>query len=139
MTITPLGGQYNWEGPDSYPYAGISVFGTTASVETMLKVDAVIDEAWRVLKPGGRMVHLDFLPDDDAFRRFIHYGHARRNNEPYMEPLADLDLLAILRRKGFVDVAIQPFEEADGTLVPGYPNWRFPWSVIAARRASPSG
>ena len=100
------------------------------------EIGAVLDEAFRVLKPGGRMVHLDFLPTADAFRRFIHFGHARRNNEPYMEPLAEFDLGGILRDKGFVDVEIRSFEEAEGTLDPGYPYWRFPWSVISARRGA---
>lgn len=99
------------------------------------EVGAVFDEAHRVLGPGGRMVHLDFLPADEPFKRFIHYGHARRNNEPYMEPLAELDLPATLREKGFIDIETWPFEEADGALDPGYPNWRFPWTVIVARRA----
>jgi ubiquinone/menaquinone biosynthesis C-methylase UbiE len=99
------------------------------------EVEAVIDEAHRVLAPGGRMIHLDFLPADDAFSRFIHFGHARRNNEPYMEPLAGLDLPAILGAKGFVDIEVLPFEEADGALDPAYPNWRFPWTVISARRS----
>lgn len=98
------------------------------------EVEAVIDETYRVLSPGGRMVHLDFLPADDAFSRFIHFGHARRNNEPYMEPLAGLDLPAVLRDRGFVDIDIQPFAEADGSLDPAYPNWRFPWVTISARR-----
>ena len=38
------GGFYNWEGPDSYTYAGISLFGTTASESTMIKLDAFIDD-----------------------------------------------------------------------------------------------
>ena len=98
------------------------------------EIEAVLDEAQRVLAPGGRMVHLDFLPADDAFSRFIHFGHARRNNEPYMEPLAQTDLPALLRDRGFIDIEIEPFEEAEGSLYSAYPNWRFPWVTITARR-----
>ncbi len=119
-----------------YPDARFDLVTSTMLIHEMPpdEVEAVFDEAFRVLAPGGRMVHLDFLPADDAFRRFIHYGHGRRNNEPYMEPLSELDAAEMLRGKGFVDVEIQAFEEADGTLDPSYSNWRFPWTVIAARR-----
>lgn len=119
-----------------YPDARFDLVTSTMLVHEMPpdEVGAVFDEAHRVLTPGGRMIHLDFLPADDAFGRFIHFGHARRNNEPYMEPLAGLDLPAILRDRGFVDIEDQTFEEADGTLDSAYPNWRFPWTLITANR-----
>jgi type IV pilus assembly protein PilA len=41
---TPLGGDFNWEGPDSYPYAGISIFGTPAPASTMALLDEEIDD-----------------------------------------------------------------------------------------------
>jgi ubiquinone/menaquinone biosynthesis C-methylase UbiE len=101
-------------------------------------VERTLAEAARVLKPGGKMVHLDFLPQaqprGDAFARFIHYGHGRRNNEPYMEPLAEMDLVATLGRLGFENVEIRAFEEADGALAPDYESWRFPWTVIVAEK-----
>jgi ubiquinone/menaquinone biosynthesis C-methylase UbiE len=100
-------------------------------------IEETLREARRVLKPGGRMVHLDFLPQvqpgADAFSQFMHYGHGRRNNEPFMEPLAEMDLRETLARLGFHDVEIRPFEEAEGTLAAGYASWRFPWCVVIAR------
>jgi ubiquinone/menaquinone biosynthesis C-methylase UbiE len=105
-------------------------------------VERTLAEAARVLKPGGKMVHLDFLPQvqprGDAFARFVHQGHGRRNNEPFMAPLAEMDLAGLLERLGFGNVEIRAFEEADGTLAPDYPGWRFPWTVIIAeKRADP--
>ncbi|NBS63745.1 MAG: class I SAM-dependent methyltransferase [Betaproteobacteria bacterium] len=98
-------------------------------------LERVVAESFRLLEPGGTVVHLDFLvPDPDPFKRFIHYSHGRRNNEPFMEPLNELDLVALHKQAGFTDVEILPFEEAEGTLAPGYRAWRFPWAMVIARK-----
>ena len=97
-------------------------------------VEDLLDEAFRVLSPGGRMVHLDFYCLPDAFRRFVHYGHARRNNEPYMQPLAELDLSALVASKGFIDVEVKPFRESESVDLEANSAWRFPWTVIAATK-----
>jgi ubiquinone/menaquinone biosynthesis C-methylase UbiE len=99
------------------------------------EIEKTFREAHRLLEPGGRMVHLDFYHLPDAFSRFIHYGHGRRNNEPYMEPWAEMDAEDVLRESGFTNIEIVPFEEADGTLAADYPYWRFPWTLIVAERA----
>lgn len=41
---TVIGGRYNWEGPDSYPYAGVSVSGSSLSVAELRRVDQVVDD-----------------------------------------------------------------------------------------------
>ena len=40
---TLLGGNYNWEGPDNYPYAGISILGATAERKHLIYFDRLID------------------------------------------------------------------------------------------------
>lgn len=119
-----------------YPDASFDLVTSTMLLHELppREVEKVLAESARLLKPGGRMVHLDFLPADEDFARLIHFGHARRNNEPYMEPLAKMDLPGVLKRLGFKNIEITPFEEADGTLAPGYDYWRFPWTLIAAER-----
>lgn len=40
---TALGGNWNWEGPDGYDYAGISIVGATASEDEIRQLDAILD------------------------------------------------------------------------------------------------
>ena len=95
----------------------------------------MLKESFRLLKPGGVAVHLDFLvPANDAFACFIHYTHGQRNNEPYMRSLNEIGLADLLRETGFQQVQISAFEEAPGTLSPDYKAWRFPWTLVIARR-----
>ncbi|MEA5501839.1 class I SAM-dependent methyltransferase [Halotia wernerae UHCC 0503] len=99
-------------------------------------IEKVLHEAHRLLAPGGWSIHLDFLAGDDPFNKFIHYGHSARNNEPFMPPLDQMDLTAAHRRAGFDKVEIMRFEEMTGALSPENKAWRFPWVVIAARKAA---
>ena len=127
--------QMDCSGTD-YPAESFDLVTSTMLLHEMppAVVEKTLAESARLLKRGGRMVHLDFLPAADDFSRLIHFGHARRNNEPFMEPLASMDLRALLERLGLRNVELRPFEEADGVLAPGYKYWRFPWALISAER-----
>lgn len=119
-----------------FPEASFDLVTSTMLLHEMPPeaIAATFDEAKRVLAPGGRMIHLDFHRLPDPFLRFIHYGHGKRNNEPYMEPFAEMDVAAVLAAKGFKNVRVLPFEEAEGALAQQYARWRFPWTIIAAER-----
>ena len=63
MTETVLGGNYNWEGPDYYPYAGIAFFNPTAPASTMAMLDDTLDDgdlssgSFRIT-PNGRYTYI---------------------------------------------------------------------------------
>lgn len=97
-------------------------------------IEELIAESYRLLEPGGVAVHLDFLPGDDVWKKFIHYGHGRRNNEPFMRPMDEMDIAEAHRAVGFTSVEIHPFEEMPGALAADNTAWRFPWTVIVARK-----
>lgn len=100
-------------------------------------IAAMLREAARLLRPGGLAIHLDFLPAGDAFARLLHFGHGRRNNEPFMEPLARMDLAAAHAEAGLEAPRVVAFEDEDGALErPPGRKWRLPWAVIIARKAA---
>jgi ubiquinone/menaquinone biosynthesis C-methylase UbiE len=91
-------------------------------------------ESYRVLRPGGVAVHLDFWILSDAFERFIFEGHSKRNNEPFMASLIETDLESELREAGFENISITQFSEAEAIDPKNWPYWRFPWTRIAMQK-----
>ncbi len=97
-------------------------------------LEALIAESARLLRPGGTVAHLDFLPPADALGRLLYAGHSARNNEPFMRDLAELDLEASFRRAGFATLRVDEFAERDGALDHPRQAWRLPWTVILATK-----
>ena len=44
LAETHIGGTYNWEGPNNYPYAGVSVYQATAPASEIALLDRLIDD-----------------------------------------------------------------------------------------------
>jgi prepilin-type N-terminal cleavage/methylation domain-containing protein len=44
LESTPLGGNYDWEGPNVYSYAGIAIVNSTASSDVMRELDEICDD-----------------------------------------------------------------------------------------------
>lgn len=64
---TPLGGRYNWEGPDFYPYAGLAIQTPTKGDAAMLQLDKAMDDGslatGRFQKtPNGRYTYILWTP-----------------------------------------------------------------------------
>jgi len=107
--------------------------------QPMPVVRRTLAEAYRLLRPGGRLAILDYHRTGDPFRDFLMIGHAGRNNEPFMGHILQVDTAALAREVGFRDTALLPFDERgagpreDGTW-PERSDWHFPWVLLRGRR-----
>ena len=99
-------------------------------VDTIKKV---LTESYRLLKPGGLVVHLDFRARE-PWLEFLLDGHSVRNNEGFLTAFNRMDMDAAFTAAGFVKAVIEPFAETEGSTEPGWPYWRFPWTLFWAQK-----
>jgi SAM-dependent methyltransferase len=63
----------------------------------------IFKECYRILKPGGVMIHADLPPFDhsDLFSEFILDNETYYNNEPFWGPMRDMDQIQLAINAGF--------------------------------------
>ena len=100
-------------------------------------LEETIQEAARLLAPGGLFRMLDFRYPGDPLRDHVLTGHGLRNNEPFMPDAMAADTVAMCKNAGLVDARWVAFDERGAgrqeTLVwPKRSDWHFPWAVLEA-------
>ena len=67
----------------------------------------VLAEAFRLVRPGGFFASLDmYTAPGGAEGECLHFGHAARNNEPYLPAMIAGDVCQDLRTAGFENVEL---------------------------------
>ena len=63
----------------------------------------IFEECYRILKPGGLMIHADLPPFEnmDAYQQFILDNETYYNNEPFWGAMRDLDQIEMSVQAGF--------------------------------------
>lgn len=69
----------------------------------------IFKECYRILKPGGLMIHADLPPfgDMDAYAQLILDNETYYNNEPFWGAMRDMDQIELARDAGFAQDAIR--------------------------------
>jgi ubiquinone/menaquinone biosynthesis C-methylase UbiE len=99
----------------------------------------VLKESARLLAPGGLLRFLDFQPTGDAFRDLAMHEHGARNNEPFLPPMMDADIIAMTEAAGLINPRWVAFDERGAGRLPTarWPErreWHFPWAVLEAEK-----
>jgi ubiquinone/menaquinone biosynthesis C-methylase UbiE len=96
-------------------------------------IEHLVAESFRLLAPGGSLMHLDFRTQG-RWSQFLMDGHSVRNNEGFLPAFDRMPVREALERAGFVDIAIEPFAETEGATRQDWPWWRFPWTLFSAKK-----
>ena len=69
----------------------------------------IFEESYRLLKPGGWMIHCDLPPFDlmDPFTQFILDNETYYNNEPFWGAMRELDQVQLAKSAGFAPETIK--------------------------------
>ena len=100
-------------------------------------LENVLAETWRLLKPGGVMLHLDIPRGDTPFDQFMMQWETYNNNETFSAFMTTADLPAMAVKAGF-DAASVRMERAAASVHDGqksYTTSEFAWPVLAGRKA----
>jgi ubiquinone/menaquinone biosynthesis C-methylase UbiE len=68
---------------------------------TRKAIREIFRESYRLLRPGGVMVHMDDISPDDIYGKYYKEWMAHYNNEPYMGTVQDEDFVEICAQAGF--------------------------------------
>jgi len=88
-----------------FPDASFDVVFSSMFLHELPKkgIEKIIAEAYRVLKPGGLMLHMELPPNGQLspYEAFYLDWDSAYNNEPFYKPFRDLDPQAVCARAGF--------------------------------------
>jgi len=70
-------------------------------------IRAIYKECYRLLSPGGLMIHMDGITPDDPYEKYYSDWMAIYNNEPYLGTVQDEDFMDICTQAGFAEDKVQ--------------------------------
>ncbi len=95
----------------------------------------ILDETYRLLRPGGLMLHLDVPRGDTAFGQFMSQWETYNNNEVFSAYMTDVDLLPLAKAAGFDPATVKMGAAMHGDGVQhSYSDTAFAWPVLVGRK-----
>ena len=92
----------------------------------------ILRECHRVLRPGGRMLHLEIPRGTEPFEQFMFQWETWNNNETFARYMTEIDLPAVARKAGFSPArtrmtgAVSGFSEEQKNYTEG----EFVWPIL---------
>lgn len=96
----------------------------------------IIAETYRILRPGGLMLHLDVPRGDNHFGRFMSQWETYNNNEVFSAYMTEVDLARVAQNAGFDadKVVMAGAVHGDDGVQHAYSEGGFEWPVLVGTK-----